>query len=53
VWSKPLPLGFLSGAPGNDDDVLYQSFLVGVVALFDGLPLGPRRPSVNANLKNK
>ena len=52
VWEKPLPLGFLSGAPGNADDVLQQAFLVGVVALFDGVPLGPRRPSPNANLKN-
>jgi hypothetical protein len=52
VLSKPLPLGFLDGAPGNDDDILRQCVLAGIVALYDGIPVH-KRPSVNANLKNR
>jgi hypothetical protein len=52
VLSKPLPLGFLDGAPGNDDDILRQCVLAGIVALYDGIPV-QKRPSVNANLKNR
>jgi hypothetical protein len=53
VLQKPLGLGFLDGAPGPDDDVLRAAVLVGIVVGFHGVPAAPRRPSVNANLKNK
>ena len=53
VLQKPLGLGFLDGAPGRDDDVFRLAFLVAVVAAYHGVPLGPRRPSVNASLKNR
>jgi hypothetical protein len=52
VFAKPLPLGFLDGAPGKDQDILRLGFLVGLVALFDGVPV-QWRPSVNANLNNR
>jgi hypothetical protein len=52
VLQKPLGLGFLDGGPGRDDDVLRLAFLVGVVASYHGVPLGPRSVSPNANLKN-
>jgi hypothetical protein len=53
VLQKPLGLGFLDGAPGRDDDALRLAFLTGVVASYHGIPVGPRRASVNANLKNR